>query len=95
MIVHLIKCEMCENQFQFNHFERPHERKAPDSWFTVFQSKDIQAQEGWHFCSLRCLNRWVLMKAPLRPGHEAEDCPHEPYPYCCSVHYPLPERNKP
>ena len=58
MILHIVKCEMCDNQFQFNPFERPHERNAPESWFTLFRSKLMQAQEGWDFCSLACLYRW-------------------------------------
>lgn len=59
MILHIVKCEMCDNQFQFNPLERPYERKAPETWLSVYQSKDIQAQEGWHFCSTLCLHRWT------------------------------------
>lgn len=58
MILHLVKCEMCDNQFNFHPMQRI-DREMPTEWFTVFRGKDIQGQEGWHFCSKGCLREWI------------------------------------
>jgi len=59
VILHIIRCEMCKSEFTFWPQQRPSERDLPDTWFTVFQGKDIQAQEGWHLCSVKCLRDWA------------------------------------
>lgn len=59
MILHLVKCEMCNEQFSFNPLERGEMSHAPDSWLTLFHAKNMYAQQGWHFCSKWCLNSWL------------------------------------
>jgi hypothetical protein len=59
MIKHLVTCEMCDNHFHFHPLQRITEWPMPDTWLTVFEGKDIQGQEGWHFCSKRCLYSWL------------------------------------
>ena len=58
MILHLMKCEMCDNQFSFNPQEHPASRKLPANWLFVFEG-EIQNSEGWHFCSRGCLQQWA------------------------------------
>lgn len=67
MVEHRIKCEMCDNSFQFSSpMQRPFERTAPPGWFIVFPyDEDMRGSEGWHFCSRSCLNRWTAS-----PSHE-------------------------
>lgn len=63
MILHLVRCEMCTNEFSFSPLEQfPGRSSAPASWFTLFASKDIQAQEGRHFCSALCLAQWATIR---------------------------------
>ena len=70
MIQHLVKCEICDTQFELHPMERPI-RSAPEGWLTLFHMKDIQAQEGWHFCSLHCLFEWSAQKDEPLPAPES------------------------
>ena len=56
----IVKCEMCEEHFRFNMFEKPHQRNTPSTWLTLFQGKLDGTSEGWHFCSKICLQRWII-----------------------------------
>ncbi len=67
----------------------------PDGWFMVGSDK-YEGQEPMFFCSKQCLAAWANRK-PIEVEdliRRAEDVSHEPYPYCCAEHYPLPERRK-
>lgn len=59
MILHIVECEMCQNHYRINPMQRPQHCEAPDGWLILFQAKDMQAQEGWHFCSKSCLMEWI------------------------------------
>lgn len=62
MILHLIKCEMCPNQFRIHPHHHPAENATPDGWMTLFQG-DIRGSEGWHFCSDACLSTWLAKRS--------------------------------
>lgn len=81
MILHIIKCEMCDSQFNFNPVYRPAERNAPDGWLVLFDAKGMQAQEGHHFCSLACLLEWTIK------AERIQKTDHKAYPYCCPDHF--------
>lgn len=59
MILHLVKCELCDKQYEFNPMVHPGRRTAPKGWFVLFDADEMQAQEGWHFCSATCLSHWI------------------------------------
>ena len=68
MILHLVKCEMCDKQFEYNPMERPVERLAPEGWLMLSQMKDMAAHEGWHFCCSACLRIWFANNYPILPA---------------------------
>jgi hypothetical protein len=76
MIQHLIKCEVCNNQFEFNPMERPYGRMAPEGWLTLFPMKDMQGSEGWHFCSLACIYRWIEKLQDEVQGEPVQESPY-------------------
>lgn len=58
MIFTLVKCEMCENHFRRQHWERD----MPVRWLTVVQGNP-QEHEAQHFCSDNCLRQWLTQRA--------------------------------
>lgn len=94
MILHLVKCEMCDNQFRFDPMLHQIPDHTPDTWFTVFQGKDLHAQEGWNFCSKQCLQAWLVQLAHAQGDDQfSRETEHIPYEYCCPKHYPLRRSN--
>jgi hypothetical protein len=79
--VRIIQCERCEKYIRAKHGHD--ERNIPDEWITLSQ----HGQDDKHFCSLQCLQQAIngVIGLPV-------NMPHEPYPSCCSKHYPIPER---
>jgi len=56
MIVTGVQCDVCTKQaLNGNPFGTP---DLPPEWFTLFQGKISSGSEGYHFCSVRCLNQW-------------------------------------
>lgn len=57
MILTILKCEMCDEQHAIRPVQTPTEGMPPE-WLTLYRGDHI-GQEGWHFCSERCLAHWA------------------------------------
>jgi hypothetical protein len=58
MILNIVKCEKCENQFPIAPHHRPYEWNIPTGWLTLIEGNP-QTSEGWHFCGPACLGVWL------------------------------------
>lgn len=73
MILQIVKCEQCENQFSILPRQRPYEWNVPVGWLTLIEG-NLQTSEGWHFCGPACLCEWVEEKKG-RGKHERAATP--------------------
>lgn len=90
MILHQVKCEMCEQHFDFNPSERI-ARYIPGAWLTLSQGNP-ERHNPLHFCSKRHLRSWLTEQLTANDIPLTMDTDHAPYEYCCPRHYPMPER---
>lgn len=60
-ILHLVKCEVCDNTHPFEPMVGPAYSQLPDSWLILVEGK-TQAHDGYNFCSRFCLARWLSQK---------------------------------
>lgn len=56
MIIHSVKCEMCDTKHDFSYTTATW-RELPSGWLTLFSGDGNL--DGWHFCSDKCLVQWV------------------------------------
>jgi hypothetical protein len=73
MILQIVKCEECENQFPILPHQRPYEWDIPAGWLTLIEGNP-QTSEGWHFCGSACLSGWIANRK-ARGKHERATTP--------------------
>jgi hypothetical protein len=58
MILNIVKCEQCENQFPMHPHQHMSEWDIPSGWITMFIGSMCNST-GYHFCSMQCLSEWL------------------------------------
>lgn len=61
MILHLMKCEMCDTTHKFEPMAGPAWIQVSDNWLMLLGEGDKQASDGYSFCSRLCLARWLSL----------------------------------